>query len=352
MSVMHSISPSSVLRRLFPRRRSVPAPALRLVCCTVAASLLLLAGCKSAVHLKYTATSGSPQLLAVYEGWFGHPSHISIGYSSHDPATVDNQIRKAQDMGLTAFVMDWYGDREPFIDQSYALLQKAAAQHNFHVAMMYDETNQETGATDEAVADLTAFRDRYLAPNAPGHEAYLTYEGRPVIFVFSHGGYTNWDQVRKSLNRWNPAPFLIEENLPEKYPNAFDGDYAWINPGPQGWAHDGSNWGQGYLAHFYDTMVHKYPDKIIVGGVWSQFGDRKASWSLNRYIAPRCGDTLHDTYNLWHKYFPDKQPIPFLLIETWNDYEEGTALEPGMPNCGGRPALTSFRQISSSASGS
>ena len=318
--------------------------------CAAFSLVLLPAGCRS-VHLKYTASGASPELLAVYEGWFGGPNHIKVSYSSHDPATLENQIRKAQAMGLTAFVMDWYGDREPWIDQSYALLQKTAAQLNFHVAMMYDETEQETGATDETIADLTAFRDHYLAATAPGHEAYLTYQGRPVIFVFSHGGYTDWNQVRKALDRWSPAPFLIQENLPHKYADAFEGDYAWINPGPEGWAPDGSHWGKGYLADFYSTMVQKYPDKIIVGGAWSQFGDVKASWSLNRHISPRCGQTLRDTFNLWRKYFPPKQTMPFLLIETWNDYEEGTALEPGIPACNGAAGPPSFGQENGMAAG-
>ncbi|HLJ76232.1 MAG TPA: endo-1,3-alpha-glucanase family glycosylhydrolase [Acidobacteriaceae bacterium] len=312
--------------------------------------LLLPAGCRS-VRLKYTATGGSPELLAVYEGWFGMPNHVRVSYSSHDPAMVDNQVRKAKGMGLTGFVMDWYGDREPWIDQSYALLQKTAAQHNFHAAMMYDETEQETGATDETITDLTTFRDHYLAPTAPGHEAYLTYQGRPVIFVFSHGGYTDWDEVRKALDKWNPAPFLIEENVPRKYPNAFDGSFAWINPGPDGWAADGSHWGKGYLADFYRTMVQKYPDKIVIGGAWSQFGDMKASWSLNRHISARCGQTLHDTFNLWREFVPRDQTIPFLLIETWNDYEEGTALEPGLPECKGTPSPASLEQESGTVAG-
>lgn len=325
--------------------------ALVLGACIVAATLgLLPAGCRS-VHLKYIASGSSPELLAVYEGWFGAPNHLKVSYSSHDPATVESQIRKAQAMGLTAFVMDWYGDREPWIDQSYALLQKSAAQLNFHVAIMYDETEQETGATDETITDLTAFRDHYLAPTAPGHEAYLTYQGRPLIFVFSHGGYTDWDQVRMALDKWSPAPFLIQENLPHKYADAFDGSYAWINPGPDGWAPDGSHWGKGYLADFYRTMVQKYPNKIIVGGAWSQFGDVKASWSLNRHISPRCGQTLHDTFNQWRQFFPKDQTLPFLLIETWNDYEEGTALEPGLPACSGAPAPSSFGQESGTAEG-
>jgi hypothetical protein len=62
----------------------------------------------------------SPQTIALYEAWFGHPRHISVGYSSQDPAVLTSQIRKAKAMGISAFVVDWYGDRQPFIDRSYA----------------------------------------------------------------------------------------------------------------------------------------------------------------------------------------------------------------------------------------
>ena len=133
--------------------------------------VMLFYGCSEPSHsveLKYKATTKTPQLLALYEGWFGPPKHIAVGYSSHDPATVRNQINKAKQMGISAFVVDWYGDREPYIDQSYALLQGIAAKQHFNVAMMYEETTQEAGATDEAIADLTMFHDTYLAPNAPG----------------------------------------------------------------------------------------------------------------------------------------------------------------------------------------
>src|SRR6185369_11559 len=102
------------------------------------------------VQLKYLATGSSPQVIALYEAWFGHPRHISVGYSSQDPDVIEHQIKTAKAMGITAFVVDWYGDREPFIDRSYAEMQKAAAKNDFNVAMMYDETNQEDDATDVA----------------------------------------------------------------------------------------------------------------------------------------------------------------------------------------------------------
>lgn len=285
-------------------------------------------------RLKYRATGPSPETIALYEAWFGHPKHISVGYSSHDPAEIKSQIVRAKAMGISAFVVDWYGDREPFIDRSYALMQTIASNNNFKVAMMYDEADEEEGATDLAIADLTMFHDTYLSSTSAGHEAYLTYEGRPVIFIFPKGGYTNWDLVRTRVNKWSPQPLLIDENLPGKYADAFDGFYAWISPGEKGWAPDGSNWGNQYLSNFYKTMDSQYPDKIIVGGAWAGFNDVKASWGLNRHISARCGQTFIDTFNFWRTYFPTDDPPPFLMIETWNDHEEGTAIENGIPNCG------------------
>jgi hypothetical protein len=284
--------------------------------------------------LKYKAAGQTPETIALYEAWFGHPNHISVGYSSHDPAVIAAQMKRAKAMGISAFVVDWYGDREPFIDQSYALMQGIAGKSDFKIAMMYDETDDDDGATDEAIADFTMFHETYLSSSAPGHQAYLTYDGRPVIFVFPKGRHTDWAKVHALVSKWNPAPFLIEENLPGSDAGAFDGFYAWINPGNKGWSADGSNWGEEYLKDFYQTMQSKYSDKLIVGAEWAVFDDSKASWGLNRHIAARCGQTFKDTSALWRKEFPPDDTPPFLMIETWNDYEEGTAIERGVPACG------------------
>jgi hypothetical protein len=301
--------------------------------------LLLPHGCSGpgssqAVRLKHKAAGSAPETIALYEAWFGHPRHISAGYSSHDPAEIDRQIRQAKAMGISAFVVDWYGDREPFIDVSYALIQSRATENEFQIAMMYDEAEEEDGATDEAIADLTMFHETYLSSKAPGRGAYLTYEGRPVIFIFPTGKHTDWSKVRTVVNKWSVPPLLIYENLPGQYADAFDGFYAWVQPGDKGWAADGSNWGEQYLSNFYETMHSQFSDKIIVGGEWSAFDDSKASWGLNRHISARCGQTFADTSNLWHKYFAPDDLLPFVMIDTWNDQEEGTAIEGGIPSCG------------------
>jgi len=300
---------------------------------------LLPHGCTSSgspqpARLKYKATGKSPAVLALYEGWFGYPKHISVGYSSHDPVVIRKQIHQAKAMGISAFVVDWFGDRDPYVDTSYSRMQTIAAKRHFHVAMMYEEPKSQDGATDEVIADLTMFHNAYLSSKSAGHEAYLTYRGQPVIFIFRGAGHTDWDQVRKAVDKWNRPPLLIDEDPPGPYAGVFDGFYAWINPGPKGWAADGSHWGKQYLSDFYQLMAKQYSDKIIVGGAWAQFNDSKASWGLNRHMSARCGQTFQDTFNFWRKYFTPDTPIPFILIGTWNDYEEGSEIETGIPTCG------------------
>jgi hypothetical protein len=40
--------------------------------------------------------------------------------------------------------------------------------------------------------------------------------------------------------------------------------------------------------------------------------------------------------HMYNHYYDSRTPLPFLLIETWNDFEEGTAIEKGAipPGCG------------------
>jgi hypothetical protein len=106
-----------------------------------------------------------------------------------------------------------------------------------------------------------------------------------------------------------------------------------VHPGPKGWSTDGSEWGEDYLENFYKKMRSKHPDQIAVGTVWPGFDDTRASWSLNRHIDQRCGKTLQDTLRVFAENNDPDHPMPFVLIATWNDYEEGTAIENGLARC-------------------
>ncbi|HEY6349961.1 MAG TPA: hypothetical protein VI636_11180 [Candidatus Angelobacter sp.] len=281
------------------------------------------------------APEGRPQLLAIYEPWFGQKDHINVGYSSHDAGVIRQQIARARELNITGFVVNWYGPRKEFEDRSYGLLQQAAHENNFQVAVQYDEAVDHPGyATDAVIVDLQYLYDKYISPTAgPSREAYLRYNGRPVVFIFPKDASTDWNRVREVTQGWPDPPLLIYKDESSKYFNAFDGFYPWVQPGKAGWAPDGSNWGEDYLQYFYSDMSRRHPDKIAVGAVWPGFDDSKASWSRNRHMANRCGRTFEDGLKLFHRYYDSQNAPPYLLVETWNDYEEGTAIERGINQC-------------------
>ena len=281
------------------------------------------------------APEGYPVLLAIYQPWFGNGEHIDVGYSCHDPEVVRRQIARAQELNISGFVVNWYGPRKEFEDQSYALLQQTAAQTGFKTAVQYDEAIDHPGyATDAVIVDLQYLFDRYISANAgDSRSAYLRYKGRPVIFIFPKDSATDWNRVRQVTQSWADPPLLIYKDQSAKYPQAFDGFYAWVQPGRQGWARDGSHYGEDYLESFYKNMADHHPEKIAVGAVWPGFDDTRASWSRNRHMAYRCGKTFEETLRVFRHYSGTENPSPFLLVVTWNDYEEGTDIERGISHC-------------------
>ena len=270
-----------------------------------------------------------PKLLAVYMPWFGDRQHMDVGYVSYDPAVLRKQIQQARHMGISGFVVDWYGESAPFSDRNFALLQEAANETRFQVALLYNEpADEEAQATDGTIAAFDKAYKSYIGPEAPHRGSYLTYNGHPMIFIFPKQGHVDWHRVVEHCQSWESVPILIyKDEPPAQYAAAFAGMYAWVQPGPKGWARDGSNWGAQYLDYFYKNMRNNHPDKITVGAAWPGFDDSAAKWGLNRRMQSRCGQTFENTLHLYTRYFDGAHPLPFVLVETWNDYEEGTAVE-------------------------
>jgi len=310
--------------------------------CLIMACFVVAGGCAtSGTHHALQSTAQAPalssKLLAVYMPWFGDHTHKDVGYSSQDPAVLRKQIQQAHGMGISAFVVDWYGESRPYSDHNFGLLQEAASESHFQVALLYNEAEDDDAqGTDAAMAAFDRAYTAYIGPSAKYRDAYLTYQGRPLVFVFPKRGHVDWNRVVRHCSDWDAAPLLIyKDQPPAQFANDFAGSYAWVQPGGGGWAANGGNWGEQYLENFYKTMKNKHPDKLVVGGAWPGFDDSGAKWGLNRHMQSRCGKTFDDTLNFSHRYYDSANPVPFLLIETWNDYEEGTAIERRTAaNCG------------------
>jgi hypothetical protein len=83
------------------------------------------------------------------------------------------------------------------------------------------------------------------------------------------------------------------------------------------------------LERFYERAQHSL-GKFVMGSVYKGFDDSRASWGQGKHIPENCGQTWLDTFAAINRFYSASRQLPALLIVTWNDYEEGTAVEPGV----------------------
>jgi len=293
-------------------------------------------------------TSADPLVLAELQVWHGSGSHTTAfscppgactkPYDSGDPVVIANQIAAAQARGIGGFAINWYGPDAPldnqvdraFMDAATAELFDAAEGAGFCLALLYDEgTLRDSGLPPEdypmqAASDLLYADGTYFASSA-----YLKLAGNPALFVFPYpevDDRLDWSTLRTGLSH---EVALLDQNPDPTDPDHdddFDGFFAWVEPGPGGWDADGKNWGGDYLSWFYATMeTAPYADKVTVAGVWPGFDDHLAPWGENRFMSRRGGAVYDATWALATCHGAE-----ILMIETWNDFEEGTDVEFGI----------------------
>lgn len=276
----------------------------------------------------------STLVLAAYQAWFGLPDHLPLApYTSTDPIAIARHIEWAQDRCIDGFVVDWYGppdglanDRDrSFIDQATTtLLQLAETTPDFKVGLMYDEGTLRgvtAFTTTRVISDLLYAIEHY---STSSH--YLTLSGRPALFIFPYPEVDrniDWAQVRQRLGVNVTLLTMGPNTSAPTHDTYFDGFYAWVQATP--WIpYHCTDLGLDYLDWFYRTMLGiTYTDKLMVGGVWPGF--YALSWDQGRCIERRCGQTWRDTWALAEQF-----RVPVVLIETWNDFEEGTDTEYGV----------------------
>jgi hypothetical protein len=88
------------------------------------------------------------------------------------------------------------------------------------------------------------------------------------------------------------------------------------------------------LNHFYET-ARQYSKMETYGSVYKGFNDTLASWSPpgGKHIDQLCGQTWLRTFEKIQEWYSPSRPLAAMQLVTWNDYEEGTALETGIDNC-------------------
>lgn len=112
--------------------------------------------------------------------------------------------------------------------------------------------------------------------------------------------------------------------------------YPWVQPYAQNWdTLNGLEWGKKYLEDFFwriNNIPGQHNSSLLLGcsGVWPGFNDTcNTQWGSNKWMARRSGIVYDSTWIMTKNYnYP--LPLQWVYIETFNDFNEGSDLEPSM----------------------
>ena len=315
----------------------------------------------SAKQLMYPGWTG--RLICEYQPWFGMSTHKSVGYNENQAATVAAQDSFMIAEGCDINLVDFYGSLSATQSFNLATANAVFADLNgrsgfpLKFGIMEDKgaltgtcptTNQTEAATVTCVQNALITDMDYINSHYASSGVYLTDAGQPVIFLFippttwpiltSADWVTIWTAVKSHTDAY-VAPFKYIFQFGSFTTNPYDnGRFGWVQPAAydvnrQFWWGSNTNSSPIYLDNLYSAGL-AHPSQLTVGVIYKGFDDNSASWSGNRVIAQQCGQVLLKTANEIAKYFGGLNPqIPYVQIATWNDYEEGTAVEDGIDNC-------------------
>ncbi|HWC18893.1 MAG TPA: PKD domain-containing protein, partial [Terriglobales bacterium] len=268
-------------------------------------------------------------IYAHYMPWFGSSSHMNVGYRSDDPLEVHKQIEDMISRGIQGAIVDWYGPGATLQNTSTKLIMKEAEAHTgFTFAITEDAGALVTAAeqngcdvTTQLIADLN-----YIVSTYTASPAYLKVNGKIPIFMFGvTGWYEEWSRVQAALPSNVVLLFRGGEGL---HLNASGGAFQWLDINSS----DPLDEEIGANDDFYNAANSK-ANLIILGSAYKGFNDTATEWGTNRVVDQHCGQTWLDTFADLGKHYSASNQLAALQIVTWNDYEEATAIEPGIDNC-------------------
>lgn len=281
------------------------------------------------------------EVLAFYYTWYGPSRHwgkvdaarhdieasrdypLKGAYDSHDPDIIAWQISTAQKHGITGFIATWWG-QGTYEDQAVQPVLEVAAREDFKVSI-YWETAPGKGPEqiDNAVNDLAYVLTLYGTNNA-----FLKVDGQPVIFVYGRVmgqlPFAAWPEIISRARAKAGDFLLVVDGYSGRNAGLFDGLHTYNICGSvkgktpaelRAWAamHYANAVklarGNGRIACV--TVIPGYDDTKI----------RKPGLKADR-LNGRAYRVLWDEAI---KARPD-----WVLITSWNEWHEGSEIEPSL----------------------
>lgn len=235
-------------------------------------------------------------------------------YASSDATVLNYHALLMKYSGVDGIMIDWYGTQDknnyPQIKHNTEELVKAIERVELNFSIVYEDATlsglDDSDKQTQAQADL-----KYLGNNFFKSKYYTKIENQPLLMIFGPQQITSPESWKSIFsNSGVSTSFIVLNGFSSKVNNTeiqnAIGEFLWVNPKP-----DYSN-SSNYTCY--------------IGGAMPGFHDY--------YQAGGWGDG-YPTYDsedgtLFNRQLDSAQKadLEYLQISTWNDFGEGTNIEP------------------------
>lgn len=241
-------------------------------------------------------------------------------YDSKDPDVVEYHLLLMKYAGVDAVLIDWYGshnvnDYGVNLSGANALIDKMD-DVGLTYALVYEEYTAEavqaqTGKTALYVAQLDM---KYAEEMYFSKPEYLSFNNTPLLLTFGPRYFrdgSKWEQIFSGL-KTKPRFLPLWDH--GAYTGSTDnGEFAWVD----------FNTSLSKLDLFYNKEALY---EMMIGSAYPRFHDfyEEGGWGDSYgYVDPADGETFINTLNK-----AKDRGIDYLQLVTWNDFGEGTVIEP------------------------
>ena len=246
-------------------------------------------------------------------------------YSTDDLADVTRLARQARSAGIDAFDMSWQGPTDRRLD-TILDAAKAAGIKACAFIESWDANKSNLIGQGADVETMTAWIE-YLVDGYSSHPAYLRVGARPVIFVYTASNLSTgeWTSVMARVRASGRQPLVIGDFYQFPLLEPLDGAYDYLTVWYTADELLMRNRLESLRVRTYSLLRPGDRRRIWVATVSPGYDDSNVASRTRHTVVPRDGARLYDL--MWSTVL--ETAADWVIITTWNEWFEHTAIEPG-----------------------
>lgn len=242
-------------------------------------------------------------------------------YDSLDPAVIERQFRELEQAGVDASIVSWWGIGD-YSDRVLDALVEKAEGTEYRITVYYETPMVKRRKGEDAEVKLIFEDMKSILDRHADKDAWLKVDGKPVIVIYVAHTYplAVWQQVKTDLKQVGHEPFFLGDTFDLEALAVMDGLHTY---NPVGRLVRGEDLTALYR-HVSDG-VHG-AGKLFAATVLPGFDDRKIR-TPGTLLLREKGGCYNQTWRAALSSDPD-----WVLITSWNEWHEGSEIEPSREN--------------------